>query len=529
MKDFIQKHRKILIIILIVFAVAVCLTGFLISRKSAGKKDRTETGANRIKESQVSKKGKSSSSTETNGLFLTVTIANTWNDGGENAYQLSGDLWNKTGSGLSSWHAIIDCGQDVSLKNAWNCTAATDNNKLELKNADYNASVSDGAHITDIGMIVQSSGSLDNMAGMYRLDKSGNAKKLTDDEKTVVTGAVETGNSDDKTSGEKNKKTEEKINKKKEIVNTSNGKSGTPYGDHGTLSVKGVDLLDKSGQPYQLKGVSTHGLQWFPQYVNEDAFRTLRDDWGANVVRLAMYTGEGGYVEGGDKASLEAAVDKGVSSATSLGMYVIIDWHVLNDSSLHADEAADFFSRMSKKYASNGNVLYEICNEPKNGNGGETWQKVKAYADRVIPAIRANDSDAIIIVGTPTWSQDVDQVAAAPVADPENVMYALHFYAGTHKDNIRQKLKTARAAGTPVFISEFSICDASGNGGIDYDSANAWKQLINENNISYCAWSLCNKNETSALISPGCQKLSGWDAGDLSETGKWVRSMIKGE
>lgn len=526
MKDFIKKHKKILIIILIVFAAAAAgLTFFLLSRKPDGGKGRTETLTGQIKKSQDSDKKKNSSSVDTNGLFLTINIANTWNDGGENAYQLSGDLWNKTGSGLSSWHAVIDCGQNVSLKNAWNCAAAADSSKIDIKNADYNANVQDGAHVSDIGMIVQSSGALDDIAGMYSLDSSGNAKKLSDDEKAAVTGGTAAGKT--LQSGNKTKKTEEKTNKKKENNKNSNGKSGTPY--HGALSVKGVDLVDKSGQPYQLKGVSTHGLQWFPQYVNEDAFRTLRDDWGANVVRLAMYTGEGGYVEGGDRASLESTVDKGVSCATKLGMYVIIDWHVLNDSSLHADEAADFFSRMSAKYASNGNVLYEICNEPKNGNGGETWQKVKAYADRVIPAIRANDSDAIIIVGTPTWSQDVDQVAGDPVADPQNVMYALHFYAGTHKDNIRQKLKTARAAGTPVFISEFSICDASGNGGIDYDSANAWKQLINENNISYCAWSLCNKNETSALISPGCQKLSGWDAADLSDTGKWVRSMIKGE
>lgn len=307
---------------------------------------------------------------------------------------------------------------------------------------------------------------------------------------------------------------------------TKPGDLGTPYGNHGKLSVSGVDLVDQSGNKFQLKGVSTHGLQWYPQYVNQSAFQYLRDSWGANVVRLAMYTGEGGYCAGGDKSKLEATIDTGVQAATALGMYVIIDWHILSDSNptQHQAESIDFFTRMSQKYAANGNVLYEICNEP---NGGTSWSTIHDYAEAVVPAIRANAPDAIILVGTPTWSQDVDQVASNPVRG-SNIMYTLHFYAGTHKDNIRNKLTTARAAGTPVFISEFSICDASGNGGIDYTSADAWKKLINETNVSYCGWSFANKNETSALIKPSCSSTDCFTDNDLSETGVWLKGLISG-
>ena len=206
-------------------------------------------------------------------------------------------------------------------------------------------------------------------------------------------------------------------------------------------------------------------------------------------------------------------------------MYVIIDWHILSDGNpnQHTGEAVDFFSRMAAKYAGLGNVLYEICNEP---NGGVQWPEIKNYADQVIPAIRQYDPTGIIIVGTPTWSQDVEQVASAPVAQPWNVMYALHFYAGTHKDSLQQKLLTARAQGTPVIISEFSICDASGNGGIDYASAEAWKQLIQETGVSYFAWSLSNKAETSALISNSCSRTSCWSDAELSETGRWLKTML---
>ena len=304
--------------------------------------------------------------------------------------------------------------------------------------------------------------------------------------------------------------------------------AGTPVGNHGQLSVKGTDLVDKNGQKYQLKGVSTHGIGWFPDYVNEAGFKTLRDNWGENLVRIAMYTAEyNGYCSGGNKNDLEALVCKGVEACTDLGMYVIIDWHILQDNNPNTNiEAAKvFFDRMSKRYASNVNVLYEICNEP---NGGTSWADIKKYADTIIPIIRKNSPNAVIIVGTPTWSQDVDQVALNPLADGRNVMYALHFYAATHKDDLRNKLKTAIAAGTPIFVSEFSICDASGNGGIDYDSAAAWKSLINSYNLSYAGWSLSNKNETSALINPSCSKLSDWETGDLSATGQWLRDMISG-
>ena len=107
-------------------------------------------------------------------------------------------------------------------------------------------------------------------------------------------------------------------------------------------------------------------------------------------------------------------------------------------------------------------------------------------------------------------------------------MYALHFYAATHTDNIRNKVTYALDKGLPIFVSEFSICDASGNGANDYNQAEKWFELINNQKLSYCSWSLCNKAETSALISSGCSKTSGWSEDDLSETGKWIRSQIKG-
>ena len=82
----------------------------------------------------------------------------------------------------------------------------------------------------------------------------------------------------------------------------------------GPLQVRGPKLCDAAGNAVQLRGVSTHGLAWFPEYVNEACFRLLRENWNVNAVRLALYTEEsGGYCSGGDRNALKSLIDKGVS------------------------------------------------------------------------------------------------------------------------------------------------------------------------------------------------------------------------
>lgn len=296
----------------------------------------------------------------------------------------------------------------------------------------------------------------------------------------------------------------------------------------GALRVEGTQLVAEDGTPVQLRGVSTHGLAWFPQFVNEDCFRQLHDEWGASVVRLAMYTAEsGGWCTDGDRDQLRALIDTGVQAATAADLYVIVDWHILsdNDPNTYRDDAVAFFDEMSARYAGQNNVLYEICNEP---NGATTWQDVKDYAASVIPAIRANAADAVILVGTPTWSQRVDETAADPITGFDNLMYTLHFYAATHKDDLRATLTTAVEGDLPVFVSEFGICDASGNGAIDEGQADEWVALLDRLGISYVMWSLSNKDESASVVKSTCDKTSGFGDDDLAEAGLWLRATLEG-
>ena len=303
--------------------------------------------------------------------------------------------------------------------------------------------------------------------------------------------------------------------------------ASTPYGQHGALHVENGKLTDENGNIVQLYGMSTHGIAWFPQYINYDSLRTLRDDWNTNCIRLAMYTAEyGGYCAGGDKEQLKQLVKDGVSYATELGMYVIVDWHILSDCdpNQNKDEAIAFFREMAEVFADNDNVLYEICNEP---NGGTSWDSIKSYAEEVIPVIRAQKPDAVILVGTPTWSQEIDKAAASPL-DDSNVMYTLHFYAGTHKDDLRNRLETCVQNGLPVFVSEFGMCDASGNGANDFVSTTKWLDLLNKYQISFCCWNLANKDESSSVFKASSTALSDWTDDDFNESGRWIRDYFRG-
>lgn len=297
----------------------------------------------------------------------------------------------------------------------------------------------------------------------------------------------------------------------------------------GALKVKGTKLVDKKGRTVQLRGVSTHGLSWYPQYANEKCFKELHNKWGVNVIRLAMYTSEyNGYCtsDSKNKKKLKDLIIKSVKAAKKCNMYVIIDWHILSDGNpnTYLSESKEFFHAMSKTFKNYTNVIYEICNEP---NGGTTWKQIKSYAMKVIPVIKKNDKDAVVIVGTPNWSQYVNEAAKDPITKYSNIMYALHFYAGTHKAELRNTMVKAVKKKLPIFVSEFGMTDASGNGYVDKQETEKWFNTMNKYNIGYCAWSLSNKPESSALINSSCTKKYGFKKSDLSESGRWIYLMYR--
>ena len=433
-----------------------------------------------------------------------------WEEGGKKCggYEI---VITNNGDTVNSWTAKVTVPGNTKLMSQWNGIFSISGNTMTVKNESYNGTIEKGKSVS--------------FGFNYSADAYINEGKVTVNGSTAGTSA---GNNSNNNNNNNNNNTS---TTKKPAATVppapSDPKGTTPVSQHGQLSVKNGQLVDKSGKGYQLRGMSTHGLTWFPEFVNESAFKTLRDDWNTNVVRLAMYVDEWGNGQcymGNKNGSLEL-LEKGVDICIKLDMYVIIDWHVLNpgDPSKYTNEAKSFFETVSKRYAKYPNVIYEICNEP---NGGASWSSnIKPYAEKIIPVIRKNAPNSVIIVGTPTWSQEIDK----PLSDPlsyKNVMYAFHFYAATHA-GLRSNVENCVAQGLPVFVSEFGTCDASGGGANDFNETQKWLSYFDKQGISYCNWSICNKDETCSVLRPGTSANGNWSESDLTENGKWIRNWLR--
>jgi endoglucanase len=297
----------------------------------------------------------------------------------------------------------------------------------------------------------------------------------------------------------------------------------TPVEKHGKLSVKGNKIVDQHGNPVQLRGMSLFWSQWMGDFYNESAVKWLVDDWKVTIIRAALGvkhedTKSGYLYDGSEKKKITTVVD----AAIKKGIYVIIDWH---DHYAHKNqkESVKFFKEMASRYGEYPNVIYEIFNEPVK----ESWTDVvKPYSEAVVSAIRSIDPDNLIILGTPYWCQNVDEAANDPL-EGENLAYSLHFYAASHKGELRDKAEAALDKGVALFVTEFGTCVATGNGFLDTAETEEWFDFMDKHHLSWCNWSIANKDETSAALLPGTRPIGYWQASNLTASGKIIRRKLR--
>jgi len=297
---------------------------------------------------------------------------------------------------------------------------------------------------------------------------------------------------------------------------------------YGHLRVIGTNLCNEAGDPIQLRGMSSNGLQWAGKYANKGVIKWLRDDWNSQVWRAALYLTQGGYIGG---RQLKQKMIDSIEASVENGIYVIIDWHVMNDRNPNAyiTEAIEFFSEMAQRYGEYPNVIYELCNEP---NGDEvTWDgEIKPYAEEVIAAIRKIDPDNVIIVGTPTWSQDVDKAANNPITGQANIMYTLHFYAGTHGKPLMEKAEYAISKGLPIFVTEWGTTLATGDQ-FRPEMTIPWIEFMDRNKISWANWSVTNDGKDSSILTYNADRdgKGEWKEDQISPSGRLVRGLLRNE
>jgi len=291
---------------------------------------------------------------------------------------------------------------------------------------------------------------------------------------------------------------------------------------YGQLSVMGNKIVDKNDNPIQLRGMSLFWSQWMGQFYTKEVVQWLKEDWQATVVRAAMGVDEGndGYIF---KPEIEKEkVFKVIDGAIESGVYVIVDWHS-HHAENYLEEAKAFFTEVAQKYGDKPNIIYEIYNEPLE----VSWNDVlKPYHEAVLTEIRKYDTNNIVICGTRTWSQRVDEVIGNTIADA-NIAYTLHFYASSHKESLRDIAKKAIDADIAIFVTEYGVTEASGNGSIDVAEANRWWNFLDMHKISWCNWSIADKNEASAALTPNASGIGGWSSNQLTQSGKMVRTEMK--
>jgi endoglucanase len=308
---------------------------------------------------------------------------------------------------------------------------------------------------------------------------------------------------------------------KQELEELKNPYGGVKYNDR--LSVEGNKLVNQYGTQIQLKGISSHGIIWYPEYTNYRAIKTLRD-LGANVFRVAMYTEpRNAYIR--NPALSERKARMAIENALGADLYVILDWHILNDSNpnTYLSEATEFFDRMSMLYKDEPGVIYEICNEP---NGRTDWSDIERYSAKIIDTIRKNAPDAVIIVGTPNHCTDFSSVAKRPL-EYRNILYSYHFYINDDNGWEFSNLDWAIDTGLPLFVSEWGI-EYDDEKEINYfNQANEMLSMLDNKMISWVFWSLSNKDEPYAILKPTAEAFSGWEEEDLTEPGKYIFSKLR--
>jgi hypothetical protein len=272
---------------------------------------------------------------------------------------------------------------------------------------------------------------------------------------------------------------------------------------------------------------------WFQGCYNTSSLDAMAYNWNVDVFRIAMYLVESPGVNGGaylgNPTKWKSWIDGMVDEAGKRGIYCLIDWHVLDDGDPMAniDAAKDFWDYMSKKHGGKKHVLYEICNEPNErykygANANEkdvNWPRIKQYAETIIPIIRNNDPQTIIIVGTPYWSNRPWRVVGNELtgSNAYNVMYTYHFYAGTpqHVTNF-DTVKTILNK-IPIFSTEWGLSEESGGGVLDLVASQNFEDALSGNNaagvkISNCIWSFSDKAESSALLAPSSCTNGTWNS-----------------
>jgi aryl-phospho-beta-D-glucosidase BglC (GH1 family) len=261
---------------------------------------------------------------------------------------------------------------------------------------------------------------------------------------------------------------------------------GKPIVFHG-LDASDPDKLEKDGH-------------W-----NKAYFEQVKS-WGANLIRFPVHPRA--WRSRGSEAYIKL-LDDGVTWATSLGLYVNIDWHSIGNLRTEMYQSAgyettrketyEFWRTMAQHFKGNNTVaFFELFNEPTVMNGQLglcSWQDWKAMNEEMILIIRANGAKAIPLVAGFNWAYDLTPVAKEPI-QAEGIAYVSHPYPMKRPKPWEAKWTEDWgfvAKKYPLMLTEIGFCGADDKGAhvpviSDESYGDAITNYCNKNGISYSVW-----------------------------------------
>jgi hypothetical protein len=193
------------------------------------------------------------------------------------------------------------------------------------------------------------------------------------------------------------------------------------------------------------------------------------------------------------------------------GLYIIIDWHLMEDTYNEVNDTNVFWAYIAPRFANDTHVLFELFNEPMNTsevNDAANWNSVRTDMQTWIDTIRASAPHNLILVGSPSYDQVLGPIVDNPVAD-DNVVYVCHLYpyhwrgfSGTDPNWFIDNITTC-AAQYPVICTEWGFTSDPNHYGnnpahfFDGSISNygqPLKEFFEDYGIGNTAWVLSNSN-----------------------------------
>ncbi len=302
------------------------------------------------------------------------------------------------------------------------------------------------------------------------------------------------------------------------------------YDESARLHISGAKVLSSDGKQVFLRGFGSAGGEFimtnWNAWYNDKSFATIKN-MGCNVFRLMVEINDA-TAQGDAWAERYCRY---VDRCKNQGIYVVAAWMGNTDFENYTDSALAFFDYMTDRYGDDPYILYEILNEPFD----RPWKDIKAYAEKIIPAIREKAPSALIVV--PTGYGYRGEKSNAPVIDDplpfDNILIQEHMYVGaTLKSGFLSETAALVDAGYPVIFTEWGATDANGRDNYYLDYTLTFLDFCERNGIHWCNFQLSDFTPRKGQIYQSSVCLPGLWTNDLSEdtlseSGKLIKSYFE--